>query len=295
MIYDDCQARSGFNGGANVTAALSRSLVERYEHDGYLAPLKVLDDAQVDRFRTAYDAYEAGLETQLAIVPPRDRYVFFAETHAFLPWAYELATDDHVLDAVESLLGPDLLIWDSRWFTKRPGDATYVSWHQDGTYWALDPPKVCTAWIALSRSFAGNGAMQVVPRTHTAGQLAHVDTFDEANALARGQEIAVEVNDDDVVTLVLAPGEMSLHHIGVVHGSQPNGSDESRIGFAVRYIAAEVKQGVDDTIAMLARGDDRYGNFDLLDPPKSSEESDIETKRSEVVARLYKNLLPDEG
>ena len=105
--------------------------------------------------------------TKKALPTARDRYIYFAETHAYLPWAYALATHPNVLDAVESLLGPDLLIWDSRWFTKRPGDGTYVSWHQDGTYWALDPPKVSTAWISLARSFPGNGAMQVVPGSHT--------------------------------------------------------------------------------------------------------------------------------
>src|SRR5439155_1099021 len=83
----------------------------------------------------------------------------FAETHAYLPWVFELASHPRVLDAVEPILGPDLLIWDSRWFTKQPGDPTYITWHQDGTYWALDPPKACTAWIALSRSNEANGAM----------------------------------------------------------------------------------------------------------------------------------------
>lgn len=277
-----------------MSTALAPELVRRYDADGCVFPIRVLDDAEVDRFRRAYDAYEASLGAELAGVPARDRYIFFAETHAFLPWAYELATQPSVLDAVESLLGPDLLIWDSRWFTKRPGDPTYVSWHQDGTYWSLNPPKVCTAWIALSRSFVENGAMQVVPGSHKGGQLPHLDTFDEANALARGQEIAVEVNEADAVTLTLAPGEMSLHHIGVVHGSKPNASDESRIGFAVRFIAAEVKQDVESAIAMLARGGDSHGNFDLLEPPHSMDPGRIGARRAEIIDRMYSNLLPEE-
>jgi non-heme Fe2+,alpha-ketoglutarate-dependent halogenase len=276
-----------------MNTALAPDLVRRYDTDGFVSPIRVLDDAEVSRFRTAYDEYEVSLGAQLASVPARDRYIFFAETHAFLPWAYELATRPPVLDAVESLLGADLLIWDSRWFTKRPGDPTYVSWHQDGTYWSLNPPKVCTAWIALSRSFAGNGAMQVVPGTHVGGQLPHVDTFDETNALARGQEIAVEVDEADAVILTLEPGEMSLHHIGVVHGSKANTSDEPRIGFAVRFIAAEVKQDVESAIAMLARGEDRHGNFKLLEAPYSVHPDEIEAKRTEIVERMYSNLLPE--
>jgi non-heme Fe2+,alpha-ketoglutarate-dependent halogenase len=268
--------------------------VQRYESDGYIFPIPVLENADVARFRSAYDAYEKGLAAQLATLVSRDRYVFFAETHAYLPWAYELATAPAVLDTVESLIGPDLLIWDSRWFTKRPGDPTYVSWHQDGTYWELSPPKVCTAWIALSRSFAGNGAMQVVPASHLAGQLPHIDTFDEANALARGQEIAYDVDESRAVTLTLDPGQMSIHHIGVVHGSKPNTSDVPRIGFAVRFIAAEVKQAVTDPIAMLVRGSDHYGNFEQLEPPTTSAPDQIETKRTEIIQRMYSNLLPDE-
>lgn len=277
-----------------MTSALAPDLVRRYEADGFVFPIRVLTDHEVERFRDAYDAYEGGLGPELASVAARDRYVYFAETHAFLPWAFELATRPAVLDAVESLLGPDLLIWDSRWFTKRPGDPTYISWHQDGTYWSLDPPKVCTAWIALSRSFAGNGAMQVVPGTHLGGQLPHVDTFDAANALARGQEIAVEVDEEDAVTLTLEPGEMSLHHIGVVHGSKPNLSDESRIGFAVRFIAAEVKQDVERAIAMLVAGEDRHGHFELLDPPESDDPAVIAGRRSEIIERMYSNLMPEE-
>jgi non-heme Fe2+,alpha-ketoglutarate-dependent halogenase len=277
-----------------MTSALAPDLVHRYQADGFVFPIRVLEDDDVRRFRDAYDAYESSIGPELATVPARDRYVYFAETHTFLPWAFELATRSAVLDAVQSLLGPDLLIWDSRWFTKRPGDPTYITWHQDGTYWSLDPPKVCTAWIALSRSFAGNGAMQVVPGTHLGGQLPHVDTFDAANALARGQEIAVEVDEAEAVTLTLAPGEMSLHHIGVVHGSKPNLSDESRIGFAVRFIAAEVRQNAETPIAMLVSGQDRYGHFELLAPPESDDPGEIARRRAEIVARMYSNLMPEE-
>ncbi len=133
--------------------------------------------------------------------------------------------------------------------------------------------------------------MQVVPGTHKGGQIPHVDTFDETNALARGQEIAVDVDEANAVTLTLEPGEMSLHHIGVVHGSKPNLSDESRIGFAVRYIAAEVRQDVDDAIAMLASGADTHGNFHLLEPPQSTDPAEIEAKRDEIIQRMYTNLL----
>jgi hypothetical protein len=274
-----------------MSARLSAEAVRSYEREGFVFPIRVLEDAQVARFRGAYDAYEASLGESLAAVPARDRYVFFAETHAYLPWAFGLASHPRVLDAVESILGPDLMIWDSRWFTKKPGDATYITWHQDGTYWALDPPKVCTAWIALSRSNEANGAMKVIPGSHLGADLPHRDTFAEDNALARGQEIAVEVDEARAVPLVLEPGEMSIHHIGVVHGSEPNRSDDPRIGIAVRFVAPEVRQDVESAIAMLVRGEDRYGHFDLLEPPTDGSSGEVERRRAEIVARFYGNVL----
>ena len=196
-----------------------------------------------------------------------------------------------MLDAVEAILGPDLLVWHTRWFTKHPGDETYVSWHQDGTYWGLRPPKVCTAWIALTRSDDGSGCMRVVPGSQRAGQLPHRDTWAEKNALTRGQEIAVEVDEAEAVSLVLEPGEMSLHHIGIVHGSGVNRSQEPRIGFAVRFVAPEVRQDAESSFAMLVRGEDRHGHFELLDPPEAAGPDELLERGRRVVDRLYKNLL----
>src|ERR1044071_1693964 len=161
MIYYHCQ---GIGAQRSITearkvATLPSSSVRQYESDGYVAAIRVLDRDTAARFRASYEAYATDVAAEIAKLPARDQYVLFAEAHAYLPWAYDLATEPSILDAVESILGPDLLIWDSRWFVKQPGDLTYISWHQDGTYWALDPPLACTAWIALSTSNAGNGAM----------------------------------------------------------------------------------------------------------------------------------------
>jgi ectoine hydroxylase-related dioxygenase (phytanoyl-CoA dioxygenase family) len=278
-----------------MSGSLSPEAVATYERDGYTFPVAVLEAGEVARFRAAYDEYERSLGERLASVPPRDRYVFFAETHAYLPWAFELASHPRVLDAIESILGPDLMVWDSRWFTKKPHDPTYITWHQDGTYWALDPPKVCTAWIALSRSNEANGAMKVIPGSHLGEDLPHRDTFADDNALARGQEIAVEVDEAQAVPLVLEPGQMSIHHIGVVHGSEPNRSDEPRIGIAVRYVAPEVRQDVESAMALLVRGEDRYGHFDLLAAPRDGSPEAVARGRDAIVTRMYGNLMPQDA
>ena len=123
------------------------------------------------------------------------------------------------------MIGPDILCWSTGFFTKNARDPSYVSWHQDSTYWGLEPPDIVTAWVALSDSTLANGAMRVIPGTHLMDQLAHHDTFAPDNLLSRGQEIAVEVDEREAVALELRAGEMSLHHVRLIHGSDPNPSD----------------------------------------------------------------------
>jgi ectoine hydroxylase-related dioxygenase (phytanoyl-CoA dioxygenase family) len=137
-----------------------------------------------------------------------------------------------------------------------------VSWHQDATYWGLSSPDVVTAWIALSPSTIEAGAMRVLPGTQTS-QVGHRDTFHQHNMLTRGQEVMVDVDGKGAVDLVLQPGEMSLHHVRLIHGSEPNRSDDRRIGFAIRYIPTSVRQiaGPRDS-ATLVRGIDTYHHFD---------------------------------
>jgi len=133
----------------------------------------------------------------------------------------------------------------------------------------LDPADIVTAWVALSESTAENGAMRVIPDTQSLEQIAHRDTFAANNLLTRGQEIAVEVDERKAVMLTLEPGEMSLHHVRLIHGSDPNPSAKRRIGFAIRYLPTHVRQivGLRDS-ATLVRGVDGFGNFEPEYPPE---------------------------
>jgi ectoine hydroxylase-related dioxygenase (phytanoyl-CoA dioxygenase family) len=197
-----------------------------------------------------------------------------------------------VLDAVEGAIGPDILVWDSGWFVKFARDPAFISWHQDGAYWGLKPPKVTTAWIALSESTPENGCMMVMPGTQNT-QLLQRDTYDRNNALSRGQEIALEdVDEAKAVSLILAPGEMSLHHIGIAHGSKANTSDRPRIGIAIRYIAPEViQEGSERQIVQLVRGKDKYGHFEIVEPP--AEGRDSTPIWQEARRRILRNIMPD--
>lgn len=263
-------------------------IAQQYAKDGYYFPIKALEQDEVQTFHSQFlDFYEHNRQ-QLNSLSPREQYSVLSETHTAQEWVYHLAAHPRVLDAVESVLGPNLLIWGSRWFLKMPGDKTYVSWHQDGTYWGLHPPEVTTAWIALSESTMENGCMRVVPGSHKAGMLPQTDTYDPENALSRGQEIAVEVEESEAIGLILQPGEMSLHHIGIVHGSKVNTSGQPRIGIAVRYITPEVVQDqVEHPLAMLVRGSDDSNHFEHLPPPQGN----MEDAQSKAVERMMNSIL----
>jgi non-heme Fe2+,alpha-ketoglutarate-dependent halogenase len=261
-----------------------------YEENGYLCPLRAFNDSEARIFRRQFDDYTEENRERLGQLIPRERRAVYGLTHLSLPWVYEIVSHPRVLDAVEGVLGPDLLVWGSDWFVKFPGDAAFISWHQDGAYWGLQPPKVTTAWIALSPSTQESGCMQVMPGTQKT-QLPQRETYALDNALSRGQEIALEVDESKAVPLTLRPGEMSLHHIGIAHGSKANGANYARIGIAVRYIAPEVVQhGSERQIVQLVRGKDEHGNFEIVPPP--SDAATAAEIRKEADRRVLKNVYP---
>ena len=268
---------------------LTAKQAQFYEENGYLFPVRVFSEEVTTEFRRQFDDYTQQNQERLKGLIPRQRRAIYSETHLFLPWVYEMVSDSRVLDAVEGVIGPNILAWESAWFVKFPHDKSFVSWHQDGVYWGLHPPKVTTAWVALCQSIPENGCMQVMPGTHKV-DFQHKDTYAQDNALSRGQELAVQVDQTKAVNLVLQPGEMSLHHVGVAHGSGANNSDHPRIGIAIRYIAPEVLQdGVERQIVQLVRGRDEFGHFDIVDPPKEGTSSVM--IREEADRRLLRNIL----
>ena len=232
-------------------------------------------------------------EERLKHLLPREKVGYLAETHFFLKWVYRIVSHPRVLDAVESVLGPNILVWNSHWFPKFPRDRAYVSWHQDATYWGLSPANVTTAWIALSASTPENGCLCVLPESHRPPLLPQRETYAPDNMLSRGQKIAVAVDEAQAVDLPLRPGEFSLHHIGVVHGSGPNRSAVDRIGLAVRYISPDVVQsGSERELVLLVRGQDEYGNFELADPPQEDMAYGESRVHHEAMRRKVSNLMP---
>lgn len=260
-------------------ARLSEAAITHYRRHGYYAPIPVMTAVEAADVRRKLEAHEA--------VHGRLSGSMRHKSHLLFTWLDQLIRNPMILDAVESVLGPDILCWSSTFFIKEARDPGFVSWHQDSTYWGLDPADIVTAWIALSESTAENGAMRVIPDTHGLDQIAHRDTFAADNMLTRGQEIAVDVDDSKAVMLSLQPGEMSVHHVRLIHGSDPNPSAKRRIGFAIRYLPTHVRQvvGIRDS-ATLVRGNDRFGNF----APEYSPASDL----AETAVAFHAHVMGDQ-
>jgi len=241
---------------------LSEQQVETYRSKGYHLPVGVLGESEVNACRSELESYE---RRSGGPISGEQRH----KSHLLFPWINELMRHPKLLDAVEDVLGPNLLVWSTSFFIKEPRDPGFVSWHQDATYWGLSKPDVCTAWIALSPANKVSGCMKFIPGTHTT-QVQHADTFNKDNLLTRGQEIAVEVDEATAVYGELKPGEASLHHVLLFHGSAPNQSDDRRIGLAIRYVPTYVKQAVGATdSASLVRGVDTFNNFETEPRPRS--------------------------
>ncbi len=247
-----------------------------YADTGYRFPIRVFPEAEAARLL-------AELRGSEALVGGRLTGRLNQKPHLLFPWMDQLVRHPAVLDAVQSVIGPDIFCWASQFFMKGAGDAAYVSWHQDGNYWGLSSADVVTAWIALTPSTPLSGNMRVVPGTHLK-PVPHADTFAADNLLSRGQEIAVEVNEAEAVDITLAPGEMSLHHVLIVHGSEPNRATWPRVGFAVRYVPTHVRQlnGERDS-ALLVRGEDRFGHFAHELPPEGDLHPDAVARHAAIV------------
>lgn len=232
--------------------ALSEAEVERYRRDGFLWPLTALSEGEALACRRELEAVEAAQGPQHYLVKP----------HVLMRVAARLIRLPAILDTLEDLLGPDLVLFDSAFVIKEPGDGKRVSWHQDLTYWGLEPAEVTSVWLALSPATAESGAMAMLPGSHRLGRLEHRETYAADNILSRGQTAELAFDEADAVQTVLRPGQFSIHDGWTLHASAPNRSADRRIGFNMNVVRPHVRQSAfaGDT-ATLLRGEDRYGHW----------------------------------
>ena len=251
-----------------MTTSLAQADVTSYGRDGFLFPIDIFTEDEARAWRARLEATEAAHGGRTDLPHAFNQYCR-VNAHVVLPMAMELTRHPAILDAVEGILGPDILVWSAEFFIKEPETDAIITWHQDLTYWGLgETDEEVTAWLALSDVTPESGCMRFVPGSHKNRIVPHEDTFADNNLLSRGQEIAVDVDEDAAVDVVLKPGQLSLHHGRMFHASGPNRSTDRRIGMAIRYITPAVEQHVSPhDYAMLARGRDTHGHFRLIDGP----------------------------
>jgi ectoine hydroxylase-related dioxygenase (phytanoyl-CoA dioxygenase family) len=259
-------------------SALGAEALAQYLSQGFLAPLPAIGPAAAAAARAKLEAFERAQGHALA---GSQRH----KSHLLFTWLDEMIRHPAILAPVAAILGPDLLVWNTNFFVKEPGDRGFVSWHQDSTYWGLSEPSVLTAWVAFSPATRASGCMRVVPGSHLRDQLPHRERADARNLLSRGQEVAVDVDEARAVDLELRSGEMSLHHVRIVHGSEPNVSEDRRIGFAIRYVPTRLRQIHGRDSATLVSGEDRYGHFDPEPRPRADCDADALAAHAEVMRR----------
>jgi non-haem Fe2+, alpha-ketoglutarate-dependent halogenase len=251
-----------------MDSTISPAQRERYERDGLAFPFTVLRPTEVAAYKHALQDLEPRLLAAGVQTP-------HAQCHLHFRWAYELAMHCNVLDFVEGLIGPDILVHSTTIFAKPPRHLGFVSWHQDAHNWKLDNPRLVSAWVALTPSTPENGCMRVIPGSHKQ-RLSHAVRPHPDNMLRdTGLHVELEINEAEAVDCVLQPGQMSLHHANVVHGSNANQSDGWRIGFAIRYVATDVRQSTPHHEVLLARGRDVHGHYRLAQAPAADNEGGV--------------------
>jgi non-heme Fe2+,alpha-ketoglutarate-dependent halogenase len=267
---------------------LTAEQIDQYRQSGYISPVRVIDVEQAAELRARLEIFEAKSGRPLHGVQRH-------KSHLLFTWLNDLIREQRILDAVEDLYGGDLLCWTTNFFIKEANDPAFVSWHQDSTYWGLSRPESVTAWIALSASAADSGAMQVIPGSHLRDQLPHTDRPSKENLLIRGQEVEIDVDPRKAVTLELRPGEMSLHHVRLIHGSPPNNSSARRIGFAIRYLPTSVYQLHGKDSASLVRGRDVVCRFEHEPRPRSDFEPEFVALHRSITDQAAGLLLEGSG
>jgi hypothetical protein len=254
---------------------------EQYHDQGHLSPLRAFGETEAV-------AYRARLEESERQHGPLAVGKSGSKTHVLFTWADEIVRCPALLDAIEDLIGPDILVYQLTMWIKPANDDAIVDWHQDASYFGLEPHEHVTAWVALSHATSEAGCVRVIPGSQRSGQLHHSVRQGRArNMLPRGQSISEDFDTANAVEMPLRPGEFSLHHTLAVHGSEPNRSNDRRIGLGISYIPARVRfTGQTRLSAKVVRGADRFDHFDPEPSPKHDFDDEARAAH-ERISRAY--------
>jgi hypothetical protein len=254
---------------------LSSNQLKQYYDEGFVSPIDIFSKNKAYEIRKEIELIEEQMPGELK---KSGRY----NAHLISPLLDEVAHDSKILDAIQSLIGKNILICGTTLFIKNPNEKGFVSYHQDAKYIGLKPYNWVTAWVAITDSNEHNGCMRMWAGSHKEDLKEHDQLFNEGNLLTRGQTVN-NVPIDKTTPLILKAGQMSLHHPTVVHGSDLNKSNDRRIGFVIQsYIGTDVKQVLGENSVQLARGNDEFKYHKTIGRPKSlMDKNDLKIKKQE--------------
>lgn len=226
-----------------------------YDENGYFSPVDVMSPAEALEFRKALERSESEMGHTV-------QYPERTKAHLFFDWADRAVRHPRLLDAVEDIIGPNILVYNFALWVKEPQSPARILWHQDSAYFYLEPEVQVTAWLAVSDASEAAGCMRVIRGSHKWGLLPHMDRPGPTNLIRRGQSAEQLPPDDAGDLMPLRPGQVSLHHTNALHASLPNTTSDRRIGFGISYIPTHVKPNrAPQPTAMLVRGVDTYNHF----------------------------------
>ncbi|MGI9405847.1 MAG: phytanoyl-CoA dioxygenase family protein, partial [Hyphomicrobiaceae bacterium] len=248
---------------------LSAEAVTAYRRDGFLFPLPGIGASAAREYRAALEAFESRAGDSISILDERFK------PHVRFPWADRLVREPAILDVVEQVIGPDILVWMGTFFVKESHADAVTLWHQDWTFFGLRPHEHVTAWVALSEASVEAGCMRFIPGKSAARPMRHRPRVDPNSINGGGQCVIEPFDDADAKYAALVTGDFSLHNTLCIHSSSANDSGDRRIGLGISYVPAHVRHiGTYPVSAMLVRGEDRYGNFVLERPPTGDDAAD---------------------
>lgn len=270
---------------------LSPEQIARWRYDGFLSPFPLLDAAELKECQDGLARFEQWLGGPVnAIEDLKWRTMPYLHS----PWAARLACDARVLDIVEDLLGPDIVLYTNTFFIKEPHSPTIAAWHQDSTYYGLEPKEVITVWIALSDASEAAGCMDALSFRGKPRQLSHVSRAVKNSVNRAAQVITEPLDEGEPVSMPLRAGEFSMHHGLCPHRSGPNTSNHRRIGLGMNYtIPGARSTGSVKPAAMLVRGVDRYGHFEWMQPAQAERDAAGLAAHERAVS-LYRDLYLEE-
>ena len=254
---------------------LSSNQLKQYKDEGFVSPINIFSKEKAKEIRNEIELIENKIPGELE---KSGRY----NAHLISPLLDEVTHNSKILDAVQSLIGENILVCGTTLFIKNPNEKGFVSYHQDAKYIGLEPLNWVTAWVAITDSNEKNGCMRMWSGSHKDNLKEHDQKFNKGNLLTRGQTVK-NVPKDETTPLILEAGQMSLHHPTVVHGSELNKSNDRRIGFVIQsYISTNVKQVLGKNSVQLARGTDEYNYHEKINRPVSlMDPNDVKIKKRE--------------